>query len=160
MRPHFTLLALCLFNAVPSDANLFARSTESLARTANRWHHRAAKRSAGLAKDLRRAFSGMYYQQELASTGGSQRVYCVNNASGLTPASNSSGSSGSGSSSANGTSSNSSAGSTASGSAHASSSGTAKASSTASSPSSTSSPSSKWKLVQSYVRVLSSAACA
>ncbi|TBU46576.1 concanavalin A-like lectin/glucanase domain-containing protein [Dichomitus squalens] len=141
MRPHLPLLAFLLVNAVPSDANLFARGTESLARTANRLHHRAAKRSAGLAKDLRRAFSGMYYQQELASTDSSQRVYCVNNASGPTP-------SGSGSSNANGTSS--SARSSASSSAHASSSGTAKASSTAPSPSSTSSAPSKWKLVQSY----------
>ncbi|PIL30890.1 hypothetical protein GSI_07059 [Ganoderma sinense ZZ0214-1] len=142
---HLPVLAFVLATAVPSDANLFARGTQSLARTANRLHHRAAKRSAGLARDLRRAFSGMYYQQELAETGGSQRVYCVNNANAPPAASNGTGSSGSQSSPSG------SNGTAASTSARASSSGTAKhASSTAASPSSTSPASSPWKLAKSY----------
>ena len=105
---HLPVLAFVLATAVPSEANLFARGTQSLARTANRLHHRAAKRSAGLAKDLRRAFSGMYAQELAATTGSSQRVYCVNNgnAPSLAGSGNSSSSSGS-SGSSNGTSSSS-----------------------------------------------------
>ena len=152
MRPimnlHVALLVFLLAHAAPTDAGLFARSTESLARAANRLHHRAAKRSAGLAKDLRRAFSGMY-PQELAATGNGQRVYCVNTGGtsltgGANDTSSSDGSSDSSSSNSNGTSSASSSG--------AASSGTKSASSTASSPSSTSGATSPWKLAKSYVR--------
>ena len=148
LNPHLPVLAFLLATAVPSDANLFARGTQSLAHAANRLHHRAAKRSAGLAKDLRRAFSGMYSQQELAETGGSQQVYCVNvnQANAPSPVSNSTGSSGSQSSPSG------SNGTATSASARASSSGTAKhSSSTAASPSSTSAASSPWKLAKSYV---------
>ncbi|KAI0666251.1 concanavalin A-like lectin/glucanase domain-containing protein [Trametes maxima] len=133
---HLPILLFLLANTAPSDAGLLARSSESLMRAANRVHHRAAKRSAGLAKDLRRAFSGMLFEQELASNG-PQRVYCVpgsslTNGSSTSPASDSPSASGSGS---------------------AGSSGTAKHSSTASSPAPTSSSgasSSPWKLFQSY----------
>ncbi|KAI0358949.1 hypothetical protein OH77DRAFT_1587250 [Trametes cingulata] len=146
---HIPILVFLLANTAPSDANLLARSSESLIRAANRVHRRAAKRSAGLAKDLRRAFSGMLFEQELAASN-PQRVYCVSGTS-LT---NSNGTSGDGS---NGTS-VSSVSSSPSGSASASSSGTAKHSSTASSPapsgssgsSGSSTPASPWKLFKSY----------
>ena len=152
---HLPLLLFLLANAAPSDANLFARGTQSLSRAANRLHHRAAKRSAGLAKDLRRAFSGMYAQELAATTGGSQRVYCVNNAnapsfSGSGNSSSSSGSSGS----SNGTSSSSVQSSASASSSVRGSSGTStkhSSSTTASNPSSTSSATSPWKLTMTYV---------
>ncbi|KAI0735592.1 concanavalin A-like lectin/glucanase domain-containing protein [Earliella scabrosa] len=83
MRLHLPLL-LFLVNTAPSDAGLISRGTESVARTANRLHRKAAKRSAGLAQDLRRAFSGMYSKELAATTGGSQRAYCVGNSNGAT----------------------------------------------------------------------------
>ncbi|OSD05800.1 glycoside hydrolase family 16 protein [Trametes coccinea BRFM310] len=143
------ILFFLLANTAPSDANLFARGTESLAKV----HRRAAKRSAGLAKDLRRAFNGMLFQQQLDFSS-PQKAYCVPS-EGLK---SSNGSSGSGS---NGTSS-SSVDSSPSNSASASPSGSAKQSPTASGSSSASSPSSTsshssgssssspWKLFQSY----------
>ncbi|KAI0762582.1 concanavalin A-like lectin/glucanase domain-containing protein [Fomes fomentarius] len=82
MRPHLPLLVLFLVNATPSEAEagLPARSTESVVGTANRLHRRAAKHSATLVEDIRRAFWGMYAQKFVATTGGSQRAYCINNA--------------------------------------------------------------------------------
>ncbi|KAI0719124.1 hypothetical protein C8T65DRAFT_61485 [Cerioporus squamosus] len=151
---HFPLLVFLLANAAPSEANLFARGTESLTRAANRLHHRAAKRSAGLAKDLRRAFSGMYTQELAATSGGSQQVYCVNSANAPSLGSGNSSSS-SGSSSSNGTSSSSvQSWASASSSARASAGTSTKhsPSTTASNPSSTSSATSPWKLTKTYVR--------
>lgn len=140
---HIPVLVFLLANTAPADAGLFARSSESLVRAVNRVHHRAAKRSTGLAKDLRRAFSGMLYEQELVSTN-PQKVYCVSGSS-LT--------NGSGSES-NGTS-DSSSSSSPSGTSSARSSGTAQHSSTASSPATTSTGSSSpWKVFKSYVRVI------
>ena len=150
LNVHLPILVFLLVNTVPSDANLLARGSDSLMKAANRVDRRAAKRSAGLAKDLRRAFNGMLFQQQL-DTSNPQQVYCVSGG-GLK---SSSGSSDAGS---NGTSGSSPA-SSASGSASAGSSGTAKHSSTASgsasSPSSTgSASSSRWKLFKSYVGLL------
>ncbi|EIW65027.1 uncharacterized protein TRAVEDRAFT_25981 [Trametes versicolor FP-101664 SS1] len=135
---HIPALVFLLANTAPADAGLFARSSESLVRAVNRVHHRAAKRSTGLAKDLRRAFSGMLYEQELVSTN-PQKVYCVSGSS-LTNGSGSNGTSDSSSSSSP------------SGTSSARSSGTAQHSSTASSPAATStgSSSSPWKVFKSY----------
>ncbi|KAI0638975.1 concanavalin A-like lectin/glucanase domain-containing protein [Trametes polyzona] len=145
LNAHLPVLALLLANSVPADANLLARSSESILNAVNRAHRRAAKRSTGLAKDLRRAFSGMLFEQELVATN-PQRVYCVSGSS-LTN-SNANGNSGS-----NGTSDSSSSASP-SGSSPARSSGTAQHSSTASGPAPTggsgSSASSPWKLFKSY----------
>ncbi|KAI0662407.1 concanavalin A-like lectin/glucanase domain-containing protein [Cubamyces menziesii] len=146
LNVHLSILVFLLVNTVPSDANLLARSSDSLMKAAKRVHRRAAKRSAGLAKDLRRAFNGMLFQQQL-DTSNPQQVYCVSGG-GLK---SSSGSSDTGS---NGTSGSSPA-SSASGSASAGSSGTAKHSSTASGSASSPSPtgsasSSPWKLFKSY----------
>ncbi len=141
LNPHIPVLVFLLANTAPADAGLFARSSESFVRAVNRVHHRAAKRSTGLAKDLRRAFSGMLYEQELVSTS-PQKVYCVSGSS-LTNGSGSNGTSDSSSSSSP------------SGTSSARSSGTAQHSSTASSPAATSTgstSSSPWKVFKSYVR--------
>ncbi|KAI8983367.1 concanavalin A-like lectin/glucanase domain-containing protein [Trametes punicea] len=144
------LLFFLLVNTAPSEAGLLSRSSDTLMRAANRVHRRAAKRSAGLAKDLRRAFNGMLFQQQQQlDTSNPQRVYCVKG-DGLK---GSNGTVGTGSS---GTSVSSASSSTTS--ASASSSGSAKQSSTASTSASSPSPthgggsssSSPWKLFQSY----------
>lgn len=159
MRIHYPLIVFLLANAGPSDASLFARGTESLARAANKLHHRAAKRSAGLASDLRRAFSGMYAQELATGTGGSQRVYCVNNAG--SPAL---GSGANSTSPANGTSSSSMSSSSPVQSATAAAGSSSQTStkhstsSTASPPATTSSAQSPWKLTKNYVRDLRSGA--
>ncbi|KAI0757409.1 concanavalin A-like lectin/glucanase domain-containing protein [Daedaleopsis nitida] len=150
MRFHLPLLVFLLANTAPSDAGLLSRGTESLARTANRLHRRAAKHSAGLAKDLRRAFSGMYAQELPATTGGSQRAYCVNNANGasLGNATNTSPSDGS-----NGTFSSSVPSSTSASPAHSissESSSSTKHSSTTTGSKPSPSSSSPWKLTKNY----------
>ncbi|TFK92998.1 glycoside hydrolase family 16 protein [Polyporus arcularius HHB13444] len=150
---HLPLLVFLLANAPPSEANLFARGTESLTHAANRLHHRAAKRSAGLAKDLRRAFSGMYTQELAATTGGSQQVYCVNSANAPSLSGHGNSSSSSGSSGSNGTSSSSvqtSASASSSARAPTGTSTKRSSSTTASNPSSTSSATSPWKLTKAY----------
>lgn len=140
MHIRIPLLVLLLAVAAPTDANLFTRSTESFVRIANNAHRHAVKRSSGLAKDLRRAFTGVLVEP-VAS--GNQKVFCVSAPSGgLTASNNTGGGGGSSSPSAS----------------SARPSGTARgsASSSGSPPSSTSSgggsaSSSPWKLAQSYV---------
>ncbi|KAI0825215.1 concanavalin A-like lectin/glucanase domain-containing protein [Trametes gibbosa] len=143
---HVPVLVFLLVNTASVEASLLSRSTDSLARAVNRAHHRAAKRSTGLARDLRRAFSGMLFQQQELDAAAPQKVYCVSGSS-LT---NGDANSGAGSNGA----SNSSASSSPSGSAPTRSSGTAQRSSTASgsAPTSTggSTPSSPWKISRSY----------
>ncbi|KAH9850674.1 concanavalin A-like lectin/glucanase domain-containing protein [Lenzites betulinus] len=133
---HVPVLVFLLVNT--ADANLLSRGTDSLARAVNRAHHRAAKRSTGLARDLRRAFSGMLFQQQELDTT-PQKVYCVSGSS-LTSGSN-------------GTS-DSSTSSLPSGSASAHSSGATQHSSTASgaAPTSTgsSTSASPWKISKTY----------
>ena len=81
-------LALCLLvHVVQSDASLLGVASESIVRAATHAHRHAAKRSAGLARDLRLSFRGILAadsQQQPADIG-KVRVYCVNSASsGLT----------------------------------------------------------------------------
>jgi len=130
MYLHLPLVLYLLANALPSDANIFARGSDNILRGINAAHGHAVKRSSGLAKDLRRAFSGVLVAE---ADSGSQHVYCVSGTS-LTGG-------GSGTSSGGG---GSGAGS---GSASAKASGTATAS--ASSPSGTVA-SSPWQLKQAY----------
>ena len=145
MNLHLPLLVFLLANAAPSDAGLFARSADSLSRI----HHRAAQRSAGLARDLRRAFAGMYGAQELVSTG-SQKVYCVNTAgTSLTGSGNST--SGDSGDSPSGTNTNGTSSSSATAQTSASRTGTKTSSSSASTPTSSSNVTSPWKLAQNYV---------
>ncbi|THH30175.1 hypothetical protein EUX98_g4019 [Antrodiella citrinella] len=73
----------------PSDASMLARSSESIVRSAHRLHTRAIKHSAGLARDLRIAFSGVRLEQPSAA--GNAKVYCVSSPNGglnAPPASN------------------------------------------------------------------------
>lgn len=71
------LLAL-LANVAPSDANLFARGSDSLRRV----HAHAAKRSASFARDLRTTFGTIFVEQNSDTTKlGSARVYCVSSPS-------------------------------------------------------------------------------
>ena len=159
MRLHLPLLLFLLVNTAPSDAGLISRGTESVARTANRLHRKAAKRSAGLAQDLRRAFSGMYSKELAATTGGSQRAYCVGNSNGATLGGNANNTSPSGDDDGNdGTSSSSSSPVQSSSSTsdsstrdRSSSTSTSTKTSTGSRPSPT--PDSPWQLKKNYVRV-------
>ncbi|CAL1696723.1 unnamed protein product [Somion occarium] len=74
MHFHVPFLLALLINVAPSDANLLARSTETVLRA----HKHAVKRSAGLARDLRLAFNGILVEQNKL---GSSRVYCVSSPS-------------------------------------------------------------------------------
>lgn len=67
-------LAVCLLSATLSDATLFSHTTSF----ANRVHHSAVKRSAGLARDIRTAMKGILVEQR-ASTNSGSRVFCVAN---------------------------------------------------------------------------------
>lgn len=80
------LILFLLAHVAQSDANLLARSSDSIVRAASRAHRHAVKRSAGLARDLRLSFRGILAAdtQQPAAIGNS-RVYCVNSpAPGLT----------------------------------------------------------------------------
>lgn len=70
----FFLLAL----VGASNANIFARGSESFVRAAAQAHRSAAKRSAGLARDLRLSFRGLLIEQQPSSAITNSRVYCVN----------------------------------------------------------------------------------
>ncbi|PCH33206.1 glycoside hydrolase family 16 protein [Wolfiporia cocos MD-104 SS10] len=132
MRLRTQLLLYLLVSVTPSNASLFARGPERLLRGVSSAHRRAVERSAALAKDLRRALSGVLVEQAVSDTA-VQHVYCISGTS-LT---------GNGSSSSDGSDSGG-----GSGSSPAKGSGTATAS--GSSPSSTSTSSSPWKLKQAY----------
>lgn len=119
------LLLYLLASVAPSDAGLFTRSSEHVLRGVNAAHHHAVKRSSGLAKDLRRALSGILVAE---GDSGAQHVYCISGTSLTNPDTSPGGGGSSGSS--------------------PKASGTATAS--ASSPSGTVA-SSPWKVKQSYV---------
>ncbi|KAI0090040.1 concanavalin A-like lectin/glucanase domain-containing protein [Irpex rosettiformis] len=143
MRLHLPLL-LCLFTTIsPADANIFARGTESFARIASKAHRHAARRSAGLARDLRLSFQGLLAEQpQGAQSVANSRVYCVNSP-GLSSNTNNNDTSpaiGNATTVISGPSFTSSSGGKASGTASS-----GRASATASSA-----PSSPWKLKQSY----------
>ncbi|KAI0762075.1 concanavalin A-like lectin/glucanase domain-containing protein [Irpex lacteus] len=79
MYLHLPLLLFLLASVSPSDANIFARGTESFTRIAAKAHRHAAHRSAGLARDLRLSFRGLLAEQpQGAQTVANSRVYCVN----------------------------------------------------------------------------------
>ncbi|EED82529.1 hypothetical protein POSPLDRAFT_112923 [Postia placenta Mad-698-R] len=118
------LLLYLLASVAPSDAGLFTRSSEHVLRGVNAAHHHAVKRSSGLAKDLRRALSGILVAE---GDSGAQHVYCISGTSLTNPDTSPGGGGSSGSS--------------------PKASGTATAS--ASSPSGTVA-SSPWKVKQSY----------
>ncbi|TCD66776.1 hypothetical protein EIP91_000967 [Steccherinum ochraceum] len=80
LRIPLILFLLASTSPAPSEANIVARSSKSIARAANRLHHRALKHSAGLARDLRVAFNGALLEQP--SNLGNARVYCVSNPTG------------------------------------------------------------------------------
>jgi len=141
MKLHLTLVLLVLYNVVSSDASLFARGSDTVLRTVGHLHRRAAKRSAGLAHDIRLTVGNIFVNQQPVGTA---KTFCVsssslNNGAGLTNAT-------SPAIPSSHPSSNVSVSPTTSG-VHGSS-----TSSPSSSPSSSSSasPSSPWKLVQSY----------
>ncbi|KAK7694183.1 hypothetical protein QCA50_001363 [Cerrena zonata] len=134
------VLAL-LSNVAPSDANLFARGSDSLRRV----HHHAAKRSASFARDLRTTFGSIFVEQNSDTNKlGSARVYCVSS-----PSNN-------GTSLTNGTSPIPSSPATfaptpsATGSQSNGTSARPTSSASGASPSGTSIPSSPWKVVQSF----------
>ncbi|KAI0700408.1 concanavalin A-like lectin/glucanase domain-containing protein [Cytidiella melzeri] len=73
------LLLLILGTVYPSDANILARGTESFARIATKAHRQAARRSAGLARDIRLSFRGLLAEQpQDTQAAATSRVYCVN----------------------------------------------------------------------------------
>ncbi|KAI0932742.1 hypothetical protein AcW2_001277 [Taiwanofungus camphoratus] len=119
---HLPLLLFLLARADLSEANLFARSSEHIVRSVNAAHRHAIKRSSGLARDLRRALTGILVDE---ASSGPQHVYCVTG-SGLTPNSTGGGKFGSSSAKPSGT-----------------------ATGSAANPTSTI-PASPWKLTQAY----------
>ncbi|KAI0344060.1 hypothetical protein BDW22DRAFT_1355344 [Trametopsis cervina] len=79
MHLHLPLVLALLAAVPPSDANLFARGSESFVKIATKAHRHAAKRSAGLARDLRLSFRGLLAEQSPgAQAVANSRVYCVN----------------------------------------------------------------------------------
>ncbi|KAL6300291.1 concanavalin A-like lectin/glucanase domain-containing protein [Sparassis latifolia] len=64
----FPLMLFLLLQAAPSDANLFSRGSETIVRSVNHVHRHALRRSAGLAKDIRRALSGILVEQQPVSS--------------------------------------------------------------------------------------------
>lgn len=66
------LIFFLLANVV--DANVFSRGSESIMRAADNARHRAIKRSTGLLRDLRLAYTGLLVQQ----AGSSDKMYCIN----------------------------------------------------------------------------------
>ena len=74
MHIQIPFLVLLLAVVAPTDANLFARGSDSLRRV----HHHAAKRSANFARDLRTTFGSIFVEQNQI---GSARVYCVSSPS-------------------------------------------------------------------------------
>ncbi len=77
MIVHVPLAIFLLVNAVPTDAALFSRSSDSLVSMARHARHHVTKRSTGLWDDIRLAYTGMLQQnpQILQS-----KPYCKNNA--------------------------------------------------------------------------------
>ncbi|KAL6300288.1 hypothetical protein BKA93DRAFT_752830 [Sparassis latifolia] len=63
-----------LKSVIPSEAMVLVRGPESVYTAANRARHRSIKRSAGLARDLRLAYSGMFAEEKPAGSA----QYCVN----------------------------------------------------------------------------------
>lgn len=87
MHFHVPFMLFLLAHVAPSDAGLLGVTSESIVRAATAAHRHAAKRSAGLARDLRLSFRGILAadsQQQPADIS-KARVYCVNSPSpGLT----------------------------------------------------------------------------
>lgn len=136
MHFHVPFLLALLINVAPSDANLLARSTETVLRA----HKHAVKRSAGLARDLRLAFNGILVEQNKL---GSSRVYCVSS-----PSDN-------GSTLTNGTSPNPSSPATfAPNPTSTGSKGSSSSTTSGAAPTGSSSASSPWKLSQNFVSVV------
>ncbi|CCM01309.1 uncharacterized protein FIBRA_03358 [Fibroporia radiculosa] len=73
-----SLLLFLLVNTAPSDASIFARGSKSVLRAASRARHHATGRSAGLVRDLKLAYSGVFVNQYAADEPSSGRMYCVN----------------------------------------------------------------------------------
>lgn len=77
MRFHESVL-LFLLSVSISEATLFSRSASLVSTTANRAHHAAIRRSAGLARDIRAAL-GFFIEQRAVSSPVNRAVYCVAN---------------------------------------------------------------------------------
>ncbi|KAH9947964.1 concanavalin A-like lectin/glucanase domain-containing protein [Amylocystis lapponica] len=90
------LLLFLLANVAPADAHLLSRGSESIVRVASQVRHRAVKRTVGLLKDIRLAYTGLVLQQQQGGNG----QYCLPLNTSLTGGNSSSSSSPSGSSSA------------------------------------------------------------
>ena len=84
--PFFLALSF-LAIASPSEASILARGSEFFVHAATKAHRRAARHSAGLARDLRLSFGGLLAARQQSSSVASSRLYCVNY-SGLPAASN------------------------------------------------------------------------
>ena len=77
MHFHESVL-LFLLSVSISEATLFSRSASLVSTTANRAHHAAIRRSAGLARDIRTAL-GFLIEQRAISSPVNRAVYCVAN---------------------------------------------------------------------------------
>ncbi|PSS37199.1 hypothetical protein PHLCEN_2v970 [Hermanssonia centrifuga] len=77
MYLHLPLLLFLLAHATQSEANVLARSSESIVRVATRAHRRAVKGSAGLARDLRLSFRGILADTQQPAAISNSRIYCV-----------------------------------------------------------------------------------
>lgn len=163
MYLHLPLLLFLLAHAAQSEANVLARSSESIVRVATRAHRRAVKGSAGLARDLRLSFRGILADTQQPAAISNSRIYCVSS-SGFSSGGNGSEIANGGTTSVgfepistnvpfSGSSSGSSASST---SKLTGTTGTGTATGSGSKPtSSAGATSSPWKIVQSYVRIIS-----
>lgn len=78
MKLNLSLLLFLAYTTVPSDASIFARGSDSVVRTVGHLHRRAAKHSAGLARDLRLTFGSVMVKQQPVGT---SKVYCVSSSS-------------------------------------------------------------------------------
>ena len=58
------ILFLFLANAAPSDAGLFPRGADSVARAAHHVRRHVIKRSTGLLGDMRLAYAGLRFKQQ------------------------------------------------------------------------------------------------
>lgn len=151
----YSLVLLLLAATSPSEANLFRRGSHSIVHAASKVHRRAIEHSSGLARDLRIAMDGIWFDNLDKRSINVGHVYCVssssssqlplgNNSSPIQNPGNSSSSSTAQAPLSSGTRNVTSGSSTAT-----------KTSSTQSqsAPTASSTPSSPWNIVQSYVRL-------
>lgn len=75
MKFNLTILLVLVYSAVPSDASILARGSDTVARTIDHLHRRVAKH---LARDLRLAFNSVLIKQQHVVT---TKAFCVNSSS-------------------------------------------------------------------------------